>query len=68
MTRHAELEIKIAVLESTEKILWDKAMQAKEVYEAARKEWAGVHNELADAQREREIESLVAARLCGVDA
>lgn len=68
MTNTQKLEVKISILESTTAILWAKYKEADDLRNAALKAWSEVNNELKDAQRELEIETLVAQRLCGVDA
>lgn len=68
MTNTQKLEAKISILESTTAILWAKYKEADDLRNAALKAWSEVNNELKDAQRELEIETLVAQRLCGVDA
>lgn len=68
MTNTQKLEAKISILESTTAILWAKYKEADDLRNAALKAWSEVNNELKDARRELEIETLVAQRLCGVDA
>lgn len=68
MSNTQKLEARIAVLQSTEELLWGKFKAAEEVRDAAVRAWNEVRQERKDAERELEIETLVAQRLCGVDA